>query len=208
MKESIRIQIQDIDNMLTAKRNANESSMNFETCKNVTSFVDETVIDTENIYNELKFDNPNGGAWKQGWNIEIDESRFAAEKLKVFVVPHSHNDPGWTKTFEQYLNEQTRNILNNMLQYLGQKPRMSFIWAETSFFAAWWETLNNIDREKVRTLINSGQLEFVNGGWVMNDEANTHYSAIITQMIEGHQWLKNNLNYKPRNSWAIDPFGM
>lgn len=32
----------------------------------------------------------------------------------------------------------------------------------------------------------------------MNDEANTHYSAMITQMVEGHEWLKLHLHYKPK----------
>lgn len=41
----------------------------------------------------------------------------------------------------------------------------------------------------------------------MNDEANSHWLAIIQQLTAGNQWLLDNLGYTPRNAWAIDPFG-
>ena len=59
----------------------------------------------------------------------------------------------------------------------------------------------------------------------MNDEANTHYFAMLDQMMEGHLWLQDNIGknflltirsmcqqvttagVKPQSGWAIDPFG-
>lgn len=42
----------------------------------------------------------------------------------------------------------------------------------------------------------------------MNDEANTHYFAMIDQLIEGHQFIENNIGNIPiENGWANDPFG-
>ena len=37
----------------------------------------------------------------------------------------------------------------------------------------------------VRELVNSGRLEFIGGGWSMNDEAAAHYTAIIDNMSFG-----------------------
>ncbi|XP_025774517.1 alpha-mannosidase 2x [Puma concolor] len=159
------------------------------------------------ISEELPFDNVDGGVWKQGFDISYSPHDWDAEDLQVFVVPHSHNDPGWIKTFDKYYTEQTQHILNSMVSKLQEDPRRRFLWAEVSFFAKWWDNINAQKKAAVRRLVGNGQLEIVTGGWVMPDEANSHYFALIDQLIEGHQWLEKNLGATPRSGWAVDPFG-
>jgi len=135
------------------------------------------------------------------------QSKIINPKLQIIVVPHSHNDPGWHKTVDGYYEDQTKHILNNMVHKLLKYPKMTFVWAETVFLAMWWKDLKADMRTAVKNLVLRQQLEIVVGSWVVPDEANTHYFALIDQMIEGHQWLEENLGVHPQNTWSLDPFG-
>lgn len=59
----------------------------------------------------------------------------------------------------------------------------------------------------MRGLVKSGQLQFINGGWSMHDEACTHYVSMIENTAFGHRFLKEEFDYVPTVGWQIDPFG-
>ena len=117
---------------------------------------------------------------------------------------------GWHKTFEGYYRDQVEKILTSAMEALKANSERRFSWVEVCFFARWWRDQNIEMRELVRRLYRNGQLEFVMGGWVSNDEATVTYIQSVQQMTEGHRWLQENVaaDIVPRVAWQIDPFGL
>ncbi|KAI4387762.1 hypothetical protein MLD38_000168 [Melastoma candidum] len=174
---------------------------------NRTIFAASFDLTTKDLYDRIEFRDLDGGPWKQGWRVTYQGDEWDEEKLKVFVVPHSHNDPGWRLTVEEYYDKQSRHILDTIVETLSKDSRRKFIWEEMSYLERWWRDASDSKRESFTNLVKSGQLEIVSGGWVMNDEANSHYYAIMEQMTEGNMWLNDTIGVIPKNSWSIDPFG-
>nr|CAH0110923.1 unnamed protein product [Daphnia galeata] len=137
--------------------------------------------------------------------------------INVHLVPHTHDDVGWLKTVDQYYygsrtgiqKAGVQYILDSVVEELQSNPERRFIYVEMAFFWQWWEEQSESTRDVVRDLVSQGRLEFINGGWCMNDEATTHYVDIIDQMSLGLSLLNETFGEcgRPRISWQIDPFG-
>ena len=84
-----------------------------------------------------------------------------------------------------------------------------FIQVETAFFWRWWVDQDDRIQNEVKRLVEAGQLEFILGGWCMNDEAAAHYTDIIQQMSLGMRFLNDTFGEcgNPKVAWQIDPFG-
>ncbi|KAI3793966.1 hypothetical protein L1987_36590 [Smallanthus sonchifolius] len=163
---------------------------------NVSLIPDAVDLTTKDLYDKIEFKDVDGGPWKQGWMVSYKGDEWDSEKLKVFVVPHSHNDPGWKLTVEEYYDRQSRHILDTIVETLSKDERRKFIWEEMSYLERWWRDASDAKRESLVHLLLNGQLEIVGGGWVMNDET-----------MQGNMWLNETIGVIPKNSWAIDPFG-
>jgi hypothetical protein len=137
------------------------------------------------------------------------------QSLTVHLVCHTHDDVGWLKTVDQYymgLNQSiyqanVQQIIDSVIDALAMNENRTFVYVEQAFFQRWWRQQNDARRELARTLAKKGQLEFINGGWCMHDEAATFYVDMIDQTTLGHRFLLDEFGSIPTIGWQIDPFG-
>jgi hypothetical protein len=129
-----------------------------------------------------------------------------AQDLEVFIIAHSHLDPGWLRTIDEY-KPDVHAILASVIQELKRGAHRKFIWGEVVFFKQWYESQSKETQKFVRHLITTGRFEFVNGGWVQTDEACPSYTSMIDLMTVGQEYLLERFGIKPRVAWQIDPFG-
>ena len=108
-------------------------------------------VQTVDLYKNISFNNIDGGVWKQGFPISYQEESFANRPLQVFVVPHSHNDPGWLKTFEKYFADQTKKILDNVVAKLEQDEKLVEI-------DSWGTANTSVKNKRVKAQISNSNI--------------------------------------------------
>ncbi|KAK0418429.1 hypothetical protein QR680_013550 [Steinernema hermaphroditum] len=129
------------------------------------------------------------------------------EQINIHLVLHSHVDPGWLETFDEYYEHKVHNILTLAVEQLTKHADMRFIWSEVSFLERWWSKADETQRENAKKLVAEGRLEVCGGSWVMTDEATPYFWASIDNLIEGQRFLTQTFHVSPKSSWSVDPFG-
>eukprot|EP00051_Salpingoeca_urceolata_P027075 m.479938 g.479938 ORF g.479938 m.479938 type:complete len:1085 (+) comp21646_c0_seq1:45-3299(+) len=128
-------------------------------------------------------------------------------KINVHLVPHTHDDTGWLMTVDAYFYKEVAYILDTVSTRLEENPDRKFMYVETGFFERWWIEQTEEKKASFRKLVASGQLEFINGGWCMHDEASPNYVEMVENTGRGHQFLQKEFGVFPKGTWQIDPFG-
>lgn len=135
---------------------------------------------------------------------------ISKDYLNVHIVCHSHLDAGWLDTVDNMFTSTVEHIYTGVRDSLLKYPERRFVSAENVYFSRWYKLQTQLAaREAVHELVRTGRLQFVGGGWTQNDEAVTHYTAIVDQMTLGLRFLNDTFGEcgGVKVAWQIDPFG-
>ena len=131
--------------------------------------------------------------------------------IYLHIIPHTHTDMGWLYTADSYYEGNSKGcvecILDEVTSLLPLNPERKFSFSEMGYFQRYWSEQTPQKKKNLKALIENGQFNLLNGGYVMNDEACAYYDDIIEQLTLGHRFIKKNFNKILDTAWHIDPFG-
>ncbi|CAF0757101.1 unnamed protein product [Adineta ricciae] len=148
--------------------------------------------------------------------------------VNVHVICHTHLDPGWLNSVDGYFfginHDRGANnggrphrhtmpsvltIFNNVMGALLENADRRFVMVEMSFIWRWWKRLDEDYKRIIRKLMDEGRIDIAGGSWTSNDEAVSHYAAMIDQSTLGFRFIKNELRTcsQPAVAWQLDLFG-
>ena len=127
----------------------------------------------------------------------------------LHIVPHSHDDVGWRVTLDQYFDGSQKGVqwtnvdqtISSVVEALLQNPKRKFVQVEVKFFKMWWDEQTESTKNNTRFLVKNKQLELINGGWSMHDEACPTYEDMINNHMIGHDFILKEFGVKPTIGW-------
>lgn len=131
---------------------------------------------------------------------------YYMEKIKVFLIPHSHIDVEWYWNLEEGVKRAIL-INNEVLKCMEKSSVFTFVQDNIIFFPY---LLENLPEQRVHLLkkkIKDGKFEITGGMWTEPEEVEPAGEVLIRNILVGKNWVKNNLGGEVETAWQIDTFG-
>ena len=131
----------------------------------------------------------------------------SSDLIVFHMIPHSHDDLGWIISEQEYSDLIVTHIIRSSTDYLGKNSNAKFSFCDIGFLKHWTDA-NPDNIEAFRKVVQSGQMEILNGGFAVHDNACVYFDDIINTYEYGREYALKNYGYNPRTGWLIDPFGL
>ena len=122
-------------------------------------------------------------------------------------MPESHNDPGWRFTEEEYYQKSTKHTFTSVTNYMAKHNYTTFHVADLMYFMKWYDEQNEETQNMTKKLIDQDRIVFINGGWIMSDEAVPSYKQSLLQFRLGLDVMNSTFGKRATIGWQSDSFG-
>ena len=133
--------------------------------------------------------------------------KFGDNAYVFHLIAHSHDDLGWLVTEQEYEDLLVSHILRSSSTYLAGDPRTKFSFCNIGFLKHWIDS-DYKNSQLFKKVVDSGQMEILNGGFAVHDNAATYFDDIINTYEYGREFVFKQFGLIPRTGWLIDPFGL
>ena len=140
--------------------------------------------------------------------LNLVHIRVLPTRPVIYVVPHSHFDTEWRRTYEEYLEQEVPN-LRSRLDLMLLEPSHCFSFDEECVTIPFMERSDADYRERLRQGIRDGMVE--PKGLVTQQELTMPYGESLVRCITmGERMLSELMGepIRPEVYWCVDHYGM
>ena len=94
-----------------------------------------------------------------------------------------------------------RTIFESVFTKLEKDPSFTYTIGDLAYFRRYYNDQDDDSKQKIKALVESGQVEIVHGGMVSSDEACPDYADILRNFEQGHEFVMREFGVKPRIGW-------
>ena len=135
------------------------------------------------------------------------EALIARSEHVVFLIPFSHWDTDWHKSFDTYSQQADQNIIQ-AIQLAKQYPRFRYTLEQVLFVQHFWNKHPEYHAD-LTTLVQNGQISFAWGGITQPETSLVAPAVQVHNLQLGRDWIAQTFGADrvPHTAWQSDAFG-